>query len=355
MSAHTSPTQGPKRVRVHHLAEAKARGEKLAMLTAYDAVTAAIFDAAGMDILLVGDSIGNVMHGHATTIPVTVDDMIPAARAVARATKRAFVVIDLPFGSYEAGPQQALETAVRVFKETGADAVKLEGGIRSAAQIRALTDAGIPVVAHLGYTPQSENLLGGPRVQGRGDDAVEALAADAQAVEEAGAVAVVLEMVPAERRRADHRDPAHPDHRHRRRAALRRPGAGVDGHGGHDRAGRHASPGATPSSARRCSRPRRTTSARSRTPRSRTRSTRSRSSPPPDERARPATSRASPCRPSSQDSLRDLRALQGPLRLGAGAVRAHQMGPRGTAPLLDLARLGVVPVLLLCAHETILT
>ena len=196
MSAHTSPTQGPKRVRVHHLAEAKARGEKLAMLTAYDAVTAAIFDAAGMDILLVGDSIGNVMHGHATTIPVTVDDMIPAARAVARATKRAFVVIDLPFGSYEAGPQQALETAVRVFKETGADAVKLEGGIRSAAQIRALTDAGIPVVAHLGYTPQSENLLGGPRVQGRGDDAVEALAADAQAIEEAGAVAVVLEMVP---------------------------------------------------------------------------------------------------------------------------------------------------------------
>jgi 3-methyl-2-oxobutanoate hydroxymethyltransferase len=181
---------------VHHLAEAKARGEKLAMLTAYDAVTAAIFDAAGMDILLVGDSIGNVMHGHATTIPVTVDDMIPAARAVARATKRAFVVIDLPFGSYEAGPQQALETAVRVFKETGADAVKLEGGLRSAAQIRALTDAGIPVVAHLGYTPQSENLLGGPRVQGRGDAAVEHLAADAQAIEEAGAVAVVLEMVP---------------------------------------------------------------------------------------------------------------------------------------------------------------
>jgi len=198
MSAHTSPTPGPKRVRVHHLAEAKARGEKLAMLTAYDAVTAAIFDAAGMDILLVGDSIGNVMHGHATTIPVTVDDMIPAARAVARATKRAFVVIDLPFGSYEAGPQQALETSVRIFKETGADAVKLEGGVRSAPQIRALTDAGIPVVAHLGYTPQSENLLGGPRVQGRGDAAVEALATDAQAVEEAGAVAVVLEMVPTD-------------------------------------------------------------------------------------------------------------------------------------------------------------
>ncbi|MBA8809145.1 3-methyl-2-oxobutanoate hydroxymethyltransferase [Promicromonospora sukumoe] len=183
---------------MHHLAEAKAKGEKLAMLTAYDAVTAAIFDAAGMDILLVGDSIGNVMHGHTSTIPVTVDDMIPAARAVARATKRAFVVIDLPFGSYEAGPQQALETSVRIFKETGADAVKLEGGVRSAPQIRALTDAGIPVVAHLGYTPQSENLLGGPRVQGRGDDAVERLADDAKAVEEAGAVAVVLEMVPTD-------------------------------------------------------------------------------------------------------------------------------------------------------------
>lgn len=197
MSAHTAPTNGPKRVRVHHLADAKARGEKLAMLTAYDAVTATIFDASGVDMLLVGDSIGNVMHGHATTIPVTVDDMIPPARAVARATQRAFVVIDLPFGSYEAGPQQALETAVRIFKETGTDAVKLEGGVRSAPQIRALTSAGIPVVAHLGYTPQSENLLGGPRVQGRGDDAVERLDADVRAVEEAGAVAVVLEMVPA--------------------------------------------------------------------------------------------------------------------------------------------------------------
>lgn len=198
MSAHTSPTSGPKRVRVHHLAEAKARGEKIAVLTAYDAVTATIFDAAGTDMLLVGDSIGNVMHGHASTIPVTVDEMLPAARAVARTAQRAFVVVDLPFGSYEAGPQQALETAVRVFKETGADGVKLEGGARSAAQIRALTDAGIPVVAHLGYTPQSENLLGGPRVQGRGDDAVERLAADAQAVEDAGAVAVVLEMVPTD-------------------------------------------------------------------------------------------------------------------------------------------------------------
>lgn len=187
----------PKRVRVHHLREAKERGERLTMLTAYDAVTASIFDAAGIDMLLVGDSIGNTMLGHTTTLPVTVDDMVRAGRAVAGATSRAFVVVDLPFGSYEAGPEQALATAVRVMKETGADAVKFEGGRRVAAQVRALTDAGIPVVGHLGYTPQSENLLGGPRVQGRGDEAVERLCDDAVAITEAGVVALVLEMVPA--------------------------------------------------------------------------------------------------------------------------------------------------------------
>ncbi|GEL94672.1 3-methyl-2-oxobutanoate hydroxymethyltransferase [Cellulomonas composti] len=190
-------TEQPKRVRVHHLLAAKQRGERLTMLTAYDAVTARIFDEAGVDMLLVGDSIGNTMHGHATTLPVTVEDMIPAARAVAGAARRAFVVVDLPFGSYEASAQQALETGVRIMKTTGADAVKLEGGRRSAAQIRALTEAGIPVVGHLGYTPQSENLLGGPRVQGRGDNEAERISEDAMAVAEAGAVAVVLEMVPA--------------------------------------------------------------------------------------------------------------------------------------------------------------
>jgi len=186
-----------KRVRVHHLWAKKQRGERISMLTAYDAVTARIFDEAGVDMLLVGDSIGNTMHGHATTLPVTLEDMIPPARAVAGAAQRAFVVVDLPFGTYEAGPQQALESAVRIMKTTGADAVKLEGGRRSAAQIRAITDAGVPVVAHLGYTPQSENLLGGPRVQGRGDEAAERISEDAIAVADAGAVAVVLEMVPA--------------------------------------------------------------------------------------------------------------------------------------------------------------
>ncbi len=199
MSAHSAPEPSarPKRVRVHHLAEAKARGEKITMLTAYDAVTAQVFDAAGIDVLLVGDSIGNVMHGHTTTLPVTVDDMIPASRAVARAAQRALVIVDLPFGSYEAGPEQALATGVRIMKETGAAGVKLEGGRRSAAQVRALTDAGIPVVGHLGYTPQSENALGGPRVQGRGDAAA-ALTEDAVAVQDAGAIAVVLEMVPVD-------------------------------------------------------------------------------------------------------------------------------------------------------------
>lgn len=195
-AAHGSDAPRRRRYRVHHLARAKESGERITMLTAYDAVTAAVFDAAGIDVLLVGDSIGNTMHGHATTLPVTVDDMIPAARAVAGAAAHALVVVDLPFGSYEAGPEQALGTAVRIMKETGAAAVKLEGGRRSAAQIRALTDAGIPVVGHLGFTPQSEHALGGPRVQGRGDDAAEALCEDALAVQDAGAVAVVLEMVP---------------------------------------------------------------------------------------------------------------------------------------------------------------
>ena len=186
-----------RRVRVQHLRAAKENGERLTMLTAYDAVTARIFDDAGLDMLLVGDSIGNTMHGHATTLPVTVDDLIPPARAVAGAARRALVVVDLPFGSYEAGPEQALATSVRMMKETGVAAVKLEGGQRVVPQIRALTDAGIPVVGHLGYTPQSEHLIGGPRVQGRGDLAAERLCEDAVAITEAGVVAIVLEMVPA--------------------------------------------------------------------------------------------------------------------------------------------------------------
>jgi 3-methyl-2-oxobutanoate hydroxymethyltransferase len=184
-------------VRVQHLRAAKARGTRLTMLTAYDVPTARIFDAAGIDMLLVGDSMGDNMLGHPSTIPVTVDEMIPAVRAVSRAAKRAMVVADLPFGSYEAGPDQAFATAARMLKEGGAHAVKVEGGERLVASVRLLTGAGIPVVGHLGFTPQSENMIGGKRVQGRGDVAAERLVADALALQEAGAIAVVLEMVPA--------------------------------------------------------------------------------------------------------------------------------------------------------------
>jgi 3-methyl-2-oxobutanoate hydroxymethyltransferase len=187
----------PRRVRVHHLREAKARGVRLTMLTAYDAPTARIFDEAGVDLLLVGDSMGDNMLGHANTIPVTVEEMIPAVRAVARTARRALVVADLPFGTYEGGPDQALRTAVRMLKEAGAHAVKFEGGARVAPSVGLLTGAGIPVVGHLGFTPQSENILGGKRVQGRGEGAAERMVDDALALEEAGAVAVVLEMVPA--------------------------------------------------------------------------------------------------------------------------------------------------------------
>jgi 3-methyl-2-oxobutanoate hydroxymethyltransferase len=172
------------------------RGEKITMLTAYDALTASLVDAAGVDVILVGDSIGDNMLGHSTTLPVTVDEMVVAARAGASATTRALVVVDLPFGSYEVSPQQALETSIRLMKSTGAEAVKLEGGVTRAEHIRLITEAGIPVVGHVGFTPQSENLLGGKRIQGRGEGATERLLSDVRAVQDAGAVLVVLEMVP---------------------------------------------------------------------------------------------------------------------------------------------------------------
>lgn len=187
----------PKRVRVQHLRAAKENGERLTMLTAYDLPTARIFDAAGVDMLLVGDSYGDNMLGHDSTIPVTMEEMLPAVRAVVRGARRAMVVADLPFGSYEASPQQAMASAARMLKEGGAHAVKFEGGQRVAEHVRLLTASGVPVVGHLGFTPQSENILGGKRVQGRGDAAAEQVAADAKTLEEAGAVAVVLEMVPA--------------------------------------------------------------------------------------------------------------------------------------------------------------
>ena len=182
-------------VRAHHLAQMKAQGTPIAMITAYDALSARIFDQAGIDMILVGDSYGNTMLGYSSTIPVTLEEMKVATGAVVRATERAFVVADMPFGSYEESDAQAVRSAVALMK-LGANAVKLEGGERRASAIKAITDAGIPVVAHVGFTPQAENALGGHRVQGRGDDGSAALRADALAVQEAGAIAVVFEMVP---------------------------------------------------------------------------------------------------------------------------------------------------------------
>ena len=197
----TEPTLygGPagKRVRTHHLTDAKQRGEKWPMLTAYDQYAAEIFDQAGIPVLLVGDSAANNVYGYESTLRVTVDELLPLVRTVVRATSRALVVADLPFGSYEAGPQRALDTAVRFMKEAGAHAVKLEGGAAVAPQVEALVTAGIPVMAHIGFTPQKEHALGGFRVQGRGA-AAEEVFTDAVALQAAGAFAVVLEMVPAE-------------------------------------------------------------------------------------------------------------------------------------------------------------
>lgn len=189
--------EAPKRVRTRHFARAKAQGIKITGLTSYDVLTAQIFDEAGIDFLLVGDSAGNTVLGYDTTLPVTVDDLIPLTRGVVRGVKRALVVADMPFGSYETGPDEALHTAFRFMKETGAHAVKLEGGVRSAEQIRRIVSAGIPVMGHVGFTPQSEHGLGGHVIQGRGT-AADQLIEDALAVQEAGAFAVVLEMVPAE-------------------------------------------------------------------------------------------------------------------------------------------------------------
>jgi len=167
------------------------------MLTAYDALTARVFDEAGIPVLLVGDSAGMVVFGHDTTIPVTMDDLIPLTAAVVRGTSRAMVVADLPFGSYQASPQAALAAGTRFLKEAGAHAVKLEGGERVLRQVEELVAAGIPVMAHLGLTPQSVNALGGYKVQGRGEDG-ERLLRDAKSLQEAGAFAVVLEAVPSE-------------------------------------------------------------------------------------------------------------------------------------------------------------
>ncbi|MFD8706134.1 3-methyl-2-oxobutanoate hydroxymethyltransferase [Kitasatospora sp. NPDC059648] len=187
-----------RRVTVRDLAAAKRRGEKWAMLTAYDALTAGVFDEAGIPVLLVGDSAGNCHLGYETTVPVTMDQMVMLSAAVVRGTQRAMIVADLPFGSYQESPAQAMHNAARLMKEAGVGAVKLEGGERSARSIELLVEAGIPVMAHIGLTPQSVHAFGGYPVQGRGDEAAHQLLRDAKAVQQAGAFSVVLEAVPAE-------------------------------------------------------------------------------------------------------------------------------------------------------------
>ncbi len=185
-----------RRIRIPHLLTMKQKGEKWAMLTAYDMYAAEIFDQAGIPVLLVGDSAGNNVYGFETTVPVTVEHLLPLCRAVTSAAKHAMVVAELPFGSYQASPQQALATATRFMKEGLAHAVKLEGGAAMVPEVELLVRAGIPVMGHIGFTPQSEHVLGGYKVQGRGAGA-EKLLADARALEAAGCFAIVMEMVPA--------------------------------------------------------------------------------------------------------------------------------------------------------------
>ncbi len=187
----------PARVRTVHLQRAKDEGRRFAMLTTYDAMTAALFDEAGVEVLLVGDSVGNTVLGHSSTLPVTLDQMVLFSSAVVRGASRALVVADLPFGSYEASPEQAVAAGVRLMKEAGVHAVKAEGDERFAPHVAAMTAAGVPVMAHIGFTPQSEHVLGGYRVQGRGEGAADRVVASARALEQAGAFAVLMEMVPA--------------------------------------------------------------------------------------------------------------------------------------------------------------
>jgi 3-methyl-2-oxobutanoate hydroxymethyltransferase len=186
------------RVTPEAIGQMKARGERIPMLTAYDYATAQILDATGIPLLLVGDSLGMVVLGHESTLPVTVDDIIRHTQAVVRGSKQALIIADLPFGSFQVSPEETMRHAVRIMKKAAPQAVKLEGGVRSAASVRALTEAGIPVMGHVGMTPQSVNVFGGFKVQGKTEQAARALLADVAALEHAGAFAVVLELVPAE-------------------------------------------------------------------------------------------------------------------------------------------------------------
>jgi 3-methyl-2-oxobutanoate hydroxymethyltransferase len=185
-----------KRVSTTRLVKMKRMAEKIVMVTAYDYPTACLVDEAGVDVVLVGDSLGMVVLGYDTTLPVTLDDMIHHAKAVVRGVKRALVAVDMPFLTYQTGTADALRNAGRILQETGAAAVKLEGGVDVCPQVRALVSAGIPVIGHLGLTPQSVHAFGGYKPQGRDEEAAQRILSDAQALEHSGAFSIVLECIP---------------------------------------------------------------------------------------------------------------------------------------------------------------
>lgn len=193
-----SVTKELKRITTETIRKMKFSGEKISMLTAYDFTIATLVDAAGTEIILVGDSAANVMAGHETTLPITLDQMIYHAQCVVRGAKRALVVVDLPFGTYQSDPQKALESAVRIMKESGAHAVKLEGGKEIEESIKRIVNAGIPVMGHLGLTPQSINQFGSYKVRAKDNSEAQKLISDAKLVEELGCFALVMEKIPAD-------------------------------------------------------------------------------------------------------------------------------------------------------------
>ena len=195
MSIHKSDI---KKITTHQLQEMKNRGEKIAMLTAYDYSMARIIDGAGVDVILVGDSASNVMAGHETTLPITLDQMIYHAQSVIRAAKRSLVIVDLPFGTYQSDPQKALDSAVKIMKESGAHAVKLEGGKEIQKSIQKIVNAGIPVMGHLGLTPQSIYQFGTYKVRAKEEEEAQKLIDDAKLLEDLGAFSVVMEKIPAQ-------------------------------------------------------------------------------------------------------------------------------------------------------------
>ena len=222
----SAPSDTPRRLTVADIAKRYADGERLPMLTAYDFPTARIIDDAGIPLVLVGDSLGQVLLGYESTVRVTMAEMLHHTKAVVRGTRQALVIGDMPFLSY-ATVDEALENAGRFLQDAGAQAVKVEGGVRSARIIEALVKAGIPVMGHIGWTPQAQHGMGGKvKVQGKDRTQARALLADALAVQEAGAFSIVLELVPEQLAGGHHRAAEDPDDRHRRRAAVQRPGPG---------------------------------------------------------------------------------------------------------------------------------